>query len=438
MHRHLLSLGSIVGRARLSCHRAPVVEEVVSLNQPRLISIFMVSCASPTTTSSRRRLTVTWPAAIALGIIVVACGGPTTSLPPGAVSAPSAAVVPSTTVGPSHTSRPSPTAGPLPAALRYMWVGPTRVLPELVPPPITSFLEVTATTMKFNAADTGPRILSSRASLDSGGTLEFKLDADDSGCHAGDLGRYSFTVSPSGRALSLKAIADACPIRVAAIAGDWIRSHCPSPLNPCLGEVDPGDHASVVFTPFVPPSRWQYKYGRFAYTVPAGWVNMEDALDDYVLAQDGAPDSAGIFMVAGVAAHSQAATCPEKRDPAIGTSATAITRWLTALPNLVTSTPKPVTIGGLNGFTFDVAVDPKATHTCPFTDGKTGASLFSVFDPAAGFDWGIWGDGRMRLFLLDLGDARTLMIDIEAQDKATWDALLPKAMPIVERYRFRH
>jgi hypothetical protein len=94
--------------------------------------------------------------------------------------------------------------------------------------------------------------------------------------------------------------------------------------------------------------------------------------------------------------------------------------------------------GGLKGFTFDVAVDPKATHTCPFTDGKTGASLFSVFDPAAGFDSGIWGDGRMRLFLLDLGDARTLMIDIEAQDKATWDALLPAAMPIVESYRFRH
>jgi hypothetical protein len=44
----------------------------------------------------------------------------------------------------------------------------------------------------------------------------------------------------------------------------------------------------------------------------------------------------------------------------------------------------------------------------------------------------------MRLFLLDLGDARTLMIDIEAQDKATWDALVPKAMPIVESYRFSH
>ena len=347
-------------------------------------------------------------------------------------------MVPSTTVGATRTSQPSPTAGPLPAALRYPWVGPTRQIPDLVPPLITSFLELTATTMKFNAADTGPRILASRASLEQGGTLEFKLDADDSGCHAGDLGRYSFTVSPSGRALSLQAIADACPVRVAAIAGDWIRSHCPNPLNPCLGDVDPGDHLSVVFTPFVPPSKWHNKYGRFAYTVPTGWINTEDASDDYVLAQEGGPQDAGIFMVAGVAAHSQAASCPEKRDPAIGTSASAITRWLTALPNLVISTPKPVTIGGLKGFTFDVAVDPKATHTCPFTDGKTGASLFSVFDPAAGFDWGVWGDGRMRLFLLDLGDARTLMIDIEGQNKATWDALLPAAVPIVESYRFSH
>lgn len=44
----------------------------------------------------------------------------------------------------------------------------------------------------------------------------------------------------------------------------------------------------------------------------------------------------------------------------------------------------------------------------------------------------------MRLFLLDLGESRMLMIDIEAQDKATWDALVPAAMPIVESFRFSH
>jgi hypothetical protein len=131
-------------------------------------------------------------------------------------------------------------------------------------------------------------------------------------------------------------------------------------------------------------------------------------------------------------------TALRSRDGRIGTTATAIARWLTALPGLVVSKPAPVTIGGLKGVRFDVAVDPKATHTCPFTEGKTGASLFSVSDPAAGFDWGIWGDGQMRLFLLDLGNERTLMIDIEAQDKDSWDGLVPDAMAIVHSFTFRH
>jgi len=268
--------------------------------------------------------------------------------------------------------------------------------------------------------------------------LEFELMGDFAGCRSGDLGTYSYTVSPSGRAMSLRAIADPCTVRVAAIAGDWIRARCPNALTPCLGDVDPGGHVSVVFTPFVPPSKWHFDYGRFAYIVPAGWINVEDAQDDYVLAQEGAPQDAGIFMVAGVVAHSQDPKCPEKPARGVGTTATAITRWIKSLPGLVTTKPAPVEIGGLRGWAFDVAVAPKATHTCPFTDGKTGASLFSVSDPAASFDSGIWGDARMRLFLLDLGDARTLMIDIEAQDNATWDALVPNAMPIVESYRFSH
>jgi hypothetical protein len=47
-------------------------------------------------------------------------------------------------------------------------------------------------------------------------------------------------------------------------------------------------------------------------------------------------------------------------------------------------------------------------------------------------------DGSMRLFLLDLGGGRTLLIDIEATDKATWSALVADAMPIVESFQFIH
>ena len=44
----------------------------------------------------------------------------------------------------------------------------------------------------------------------------------------------------------------------------------------------------------------------------------------------------------------------------------------------------------------------------------------------------------MRLFLLDLPDGRTMLIDIEAQDKATWDALVAEATPIVNTFVFHN
>ena len=58
--------------------------------------------------------------------------------------------------------------------------------------------------------------------------------------------------------------------------------------------------------------------------------------------------------------------------------------------------------------------------------------------PDEGFDWGIDSKGRMRLFILRLDRDRNLVIDIEAQDTATWDALLKTADPIVETFEFRH
>jgi hypothetical protein len=47
-------------------------------------------------------------------------------------------------------------------------------------------------------------------------------------------------------------------------------------------------------------------------------------------------------------------------------------------------------------------------------------------------------DGSMRLFLLDLGGGRTLLIDIEATDQAIWKALIAEAMPVVESFQFFH
>jgi len=42
----------------------------------------------------------------------------------------------------------------------------------------------------------------------------------------------------------------------------------------------------------------------------------------------------------------------------------------------------------------------------------------------------------MRIFLLDLGDSRSLIVFINAKDKATYDSLLPEAMSIIGSFQF--
>ena len=90
-----------------------------------------------------------------------------------------------------------------------------------------------------------------------------------------------------------------------------MRIDCPDNHN-CLGDLDGGPHASVIYTPFVPFADWQYDYGRFSYAVPDGWTNPEDNKDGYVLVPRAGPDGAGIYVFSDVLAHAQA------HDPATG------------------------------------------------------------------------------------------------------------------------
>jgi hypothetical protein len=48
-------------------------------------------------------------------------------------------------------------------------------------------------------------------------------------------------------------------------------------------------------------------------------------------------------------------------------------------------------------------------------DGRPAATLFINSDRSSSFGWGIGLEGAMRLFMLDLGGGRTLLIDIEVR-----------------------
>jgi hypothetical protein len=355
------------------------------------------------------------------------------------------------TASPKPTTAPSvpiavPTASPrvaLPTTLRFLWVGETRAIPGLTPPAVQSGLDLAHDEMGVYAQATGRPILESAASLDGPDSIRLQLYADAAGCRSGDVGTYTFTLSATGRALTLHAADDPCASRVAAISGDWVRAACPFP-GWCLGDLDSGRHVSAAFNPWVPPQAWQYAYGRFSYVVPDGWQNFEDGGDGYALAKQDAPEgpdalpTSAIRIWQDVLANAQTASCENAPAPGVGHTARAIATWLSSLPSLDTTKPKSVTIGGLRGFMLDVSINRASKSTCPWMDGKPAATLFINSDPSSSFGWGIGLDGSMRLFLLDLGGGRTLLIDIEATDQATWKALVADAMPVVESFEFIH
>jgi hypothetical protein len=379
---------------------------------------------------------------IVIGALVnVGCAAGTTTSP----TAVQTAASPTPTTAPSMPIALS-TASPrvaLPTTLRYLWVGETRAIPGLTPPAVQSGLDLAHGEMGVYAQATGRPILESAASLDGPDSLRLQLDGDSAGCRVGDVGTYTFTLSATGRALTLHAAGDSCTSRVAAISGDWVRADCRAP-GWCLGDLDPGRHVSAAFNPWAPPEAWQYDYGRFSYVVPDGWQNFEDGGDGYALAKQDAPEGTDALPVPAiriwqdVLANAQTPSCENAPAPGVGHTPRAIATWLSSLPSLTTTKPKSVIIGGLHGFTLDVSINRASKSTCPWMDGKPAASLFINSDPSSSFGWGIGLDGSMRLFMLDLGGGRTLLIDIEAADKATWKALVADAMPVVESFQFMH
>ena len=350
---------------------------------------------------------------------------------------PSTGVQPSPT--PAVTTVPTvPPAGalqPIPAEVQGRWQGPTRVSPALTPPLGGSGMTLFPTSLQYLAGEASA-LFASVVQSEAPAQLTFWTSQAGRGCQVGDSGTYRYVVNATGDGMTVTPVSDACAARAAAMTGEWVRVGCPN-TNWCLGDLQPGIHVSAYFNPFVPLPNTPYAYGRLSYTVPAGWVNPTDGNSGYILAEKGAADGNAIFVFQTAYAHLQETSCLSNPDPAVGHSAAAIATWLTTVPGIVATAPAAVTIGGLAGETLDVRLDPNWTRTCSFSNGQPTVQLFTngLGDPD-NFDWGVAGTGRLRLFLLDLPDGRSMLIDIEATDEASWNALIAKAMPIVQSFQF--
>lgn len=182
-----------------------------------------------------------------------------------------------------------------------------------------------------------------------------------------------------------------------------------------------GTHTSTVFQPAV------------TFTVPDGWMLATDTAD-YLQLRPAGQEIIGIHLFRGVAAASQDPTCPIAAEPGVGTTSTELVTWMRGLAGLTVSSPAMATVGGLRGVSIDIGIAQARTQSCPFANGLPTVPL--IVEPGTGLRWVLAGGERLRMYLLDLPDGGTLIVDIDDFDGAQFDALISAASPIVKGLEF--
>lgn len=255
------------------------------------------------------------------------------------------------------------------------------------------------------------------------------------GCDEGTVGTYAWSLSPGARILTIEAGSDDCARRQSAIPGTWWKTDCPDQngIN-CLGDLEPGTYASQFIDPFVANSEsWLPRFGALTYTVPAGWSNSQDYPGGFLLAPQGASRDIEIALLTDPVPHAQGADqCSEKAEPGIGRDAASFGAWLAGLPGFVPTTAEPTTVGGLTGVSVDLEVAASWAATCPYSNGTPVVTTVT----GNGVDWNLNAGVKARYILLDLGDGRALLVKIESDTTAAFDANIAETMSVVESFLF--
>lgn len=168
------------------------------------------------------------------------------------------------------------------------------------------------------------------------------------------------------------------------------------------------------------------------YTVGDGWYVARD-VDGYVALQPTSTDAGGLFLFHGASAASQDASCPASPEPSVGATSVELVTWIRSLKGLQVSSPAMATVGGLPATSLDISVSPTWTQSCPFASGLPSVPLImsSVID-----HWVVVGNERLRLFLVDVPNQGTVLVDIDAFDGALFDTLVGQATPVIKSLTF--
>ena len=208
---------------------------------------------------------------------------------------------------------------------------------------------------------------------------------------------------------------------------------CPYNDSPCLGPLAAGTYHTDPTEGFWFP---------LEYTVPAGWDNIEDYPNAFDLryteyATDGGWSAGGV--TAGIAVFLDMGTAPAD-EPCNEVNATRlqVEQWvevLTTDPDIVASAPQPVTVGGFEGVSFDVAVSPDYTGTCFF--GRELRTKGFLVQPGGGVHRA-YPEAPQRVVFLDAPDGYTISILVEDRfpEEAYQDFLEDLALPVIESFVF--
>ena len=336
-------------------------------------------------------------------------------------------------------------AGNTPTALAARWMGPTR--------DIAGLGSWTRTQVNFlnGVAYVSGTSLGSYLTSDTEvgtGTMRTTLRQDEAGCHAGDVGQYTWSLAPAGSTLTITATTDPCAARAAAFSGTWFRQGCKNTDDGCFGDLDAGIHPSQYLTPRrAVNGPWQPTWGALTYTVPAGWANSQDWPNEFSLTPSanyanetpaGPTDYHEIWLVAHPAANKVTPDCGPTVDTKVPQTVDGLLAWIAKEPGLTSTAPVAIAVDGNPGKWVDVQLAPSWKATCPGGTGKPERPLFAYPSQSDVNGWtsGISGQERYRVILIDLS-GQLFGILIDSSDPTTFDALVNQAMPIIQSFKFQ-
>ena len=387
--------------------------------------------------SSMNRLLVV--AAIAAAF-VVAIGGAIILTRPGQGSAGS----------PSAPPSPSPsTAVAVPLALQSTWVGPKRTIAGL---PANGRYRFTLTLSSLAFPDDSLQhvVLVSDAATSAPSELQLTTTDATVGCQVGDVGRYAWSLSPSGSQLTLVTKTDACSSRSAALAGVWFRVGCRNTDSACLGDLEAaGTYPSQYFTPLLAPNAtWQPAWGALTYTVPAGWANSADWPNNFSLTpsadyatetSSGPPNGAyhEVDLFRSPAATAQNAQCTKALVTTVPETVDGLIGYIRGLKSVVSTPPVPITVAGRPAKWIDVTLAPTWTATCPGAAGPTANILAYAGSDNNDYELGLSGHEKERYVFVDLGAGSVMLVLVDSADPTRFDQLAGDAMPIIASFNLK-